>query len=68
MRHPIQVVEVLLSRALTELTDQLSHLKRLDLTQKDSILISSLNVKRMNPILAATWELRDVDLKLLQPG
>lgn len=67
-RYPLDVVEALLFSALSELSDQLSLLKKLDPTQRDSISVSSVNVKLMHPILAAAWELRDVDLKLLQPG
>lgn len=68
MRHPASFVETLLQLAHNELSHQLCRVQKI-YQCKDGFIPSSLvNCNRLKHILAATWELRDINLALLQPG
>ncbi|KAJ1528811.1 hypothetical protein ONE63_007188 [Megalurothrips usitatus] len=69
VRHPVKVVEVLLLSLLSELSCEVDMKRKLyQCSQNGHLIPSEVNRKRVNPIFASTWELRDLDLKLLQPG
>ncbi|XP_034238268.1 uncharacterized protein LOC117643458 isoform X2 [Thrips palmi] len=68
VRHPASFTEALLQSVHNELLRQLRRFQKIHQTQNGHIPCSLVNTKRLQLILAATWELRDVNLALLQPG
>lgn len=67
-RHPAKAVEELLQSVYDELIRQLDIIQKLHQSKDGYLKICQLNIKQMQSILAATWELQYIDVKLLQPG
>lgn len=68
VQHPVRFVEALLQSVLNELTCQLCRYQKIHESQNGYIPCSHVRVSELQLILDATWELRDINLALLQPG
>ncbi|KAK3912489.1 Zinc finger FYVE domain-containing protein 26 [Frankliniella fusca] len=67
-RHPAKSVEGLLMSVHDELKCQLELVQKLHKSKDGHLKLHQLNIKQMQSVLAATWELQYIDIRLLQPG